>query len=141
MADKLIMEVLVDMAPEDVSVLKTDRIEVVVIPFTGTVRGEIFNGSVCKGGVDTQRVNLSGVRHMSARYMLTGKDYTGADCKIFVENNGWFENISSPFKTVPTFLTDSAALAPYLHRNCFRGEGHPREGGGVCIKLFEVDAE
>jgi len=138
MADKLIMEVFVEFDGEICS-LKTSGQEVTMIPFTGTVRGEIFNGRVLHGGTDTQRVNLSGVRHMSARYMLDGEDYTGAKCRIFIENNGWFEEMKMPFKTVPTFLTDSAALAPYLHQNKFRGEGHPWEKG-VCIKLFEVDA-
>lgn len=138
MADKLIMEVLVEINEAEISELKTAMAEVVMIPFSGTVRGEIFNGKVCKGGVDTQRVNLSGVRHMSARYMLEGTDYTGVPCRIFVENNGWFEGMPMPFKTVPTFLTDSAALAPYLHQNKFRGEGHPRENG-VCIQIFEVN--
>ena len=140
MADKLIMEVHVISDGKDVSVLKGPAGEVVMIPFGGTVEGEIFNGVVRPGGADCQRVNLAGVRHMSARYMLEGTDYTGEKCHIFVENNGYFTQLQMPFQTVPTFMTDSKALAPYLHQNKFRGEGHPREGG-VCIRFFEVDAE
>ena len=140
MTDKMIMEVLVDIQGDKVSALRGSAGEVVMIPFGGTVQGELFKGVVCPGGVDCQRVNLAGVRHMSARYMLEGEDHTGASCHIFVENNGWFDGMQMPFKTVPTFHTDSAALAPYLHRNKFRGEGHPREGG-VSIRFFEVDAE
>jgi len=34
--------------------------------------------------------NQNEVRHMSARYMLTGKDSDGADCHICVENSAWF---------------------------------------------------
>ena len=123
---------------KDCSFLKGPAGEVVMIPFGGTVEGEIFNGVVRPGGVDTQRVNLAGVRHMSARYMLEGEDSAGEKCHIFIENNGWFETQSMPFKTVPTFITDSKTLAPYLHQNKFRGEGHSEEGG-ICIKLFEVD--
>ena len=37
--------------------------------------------------MDTQVTNQNEVRHMSARYMLTGKDKEGADCRIYVENN------------------------------------------------------
>lgn len=140
MADKLILQINVEINGAEVSALKAGGLEVVMIPFSGTAEGEIFNGVVCKGGVDTQRVNLSGVRHMSARYMLDGEDKAGNKCKIFIENNGWFDSISMPFKTVPTFITDSPVLAPYLHQNKFRGEGHPAQNG-VCIKLFEVDAE
>lgn len=138
MADKLIMEVLVSIEGKDVSFLKGPAGEVVMIPFGGTVQGEIFNGVVCPGGVDCQRVNLTGVRHMCARYMLEGTDSAGEKCHIFVDNNGWFNGMQSPFQTVPTFITDSKTLAPYLHQNKFRGEGHPREGG-VTIKFFEVD--
>ena len=141
MADKLIMEIQVISDGKDVSTLKGPAGEVVMIPFGGTVSGEIFNGVVRPGGADCQRVNLAGVRHMSARYMLEGTDYTGAPCHIFVENNGYFTELQMPFQTVPTFITDSRTLAPYLHRNKFRGEGHPTGGGNICIRFFEVDAE
>ena len=138
MADKLILQIHVRMDMKDCSFLKGPAGEVVMIPFGGTVEGEIFNGVVRPGGVDTQRVNLAGVRHMSARYMLEGEDSAGEKCHIFIENNGWFETQSTPFKTVPTFITDSKTLAPYLHTNKFRGEGHG-EQGGILIKFFEVE--
>ena len=110
-----------------------------MIPFIGTVEGPLFTGIVEPCGVDTQITNQNEVRHMSARYMLTGKDNTGADCHIYVENNGWFTDGArpKPFKTVPTFLTDSKALAPYLHRNQFVGEGL-RDENGLCIRFYEL---
>ena len=138
MADKLILQIHVRMDMKDCSFLKGPAGEVVMIPFSGTAEGEIFNGVVRPGGVDCQRVNLVGVRHMSARYLLEGEDSAGEKCHIFIENNGWFEVQSSPFKTVPTFITDSKTLAPYLHTNKFRGEGHGEEGG-IVIKFFEVE--
>jgi hypothetical protein len=109
-----------------------------MIPFSGTVKGELFNGRVLPGGVDTQTVDQNGVRHMSARYMLEGVDKNGEPCRIYIDNNGWFPGeMSMPFKTIPTFFTDSKAQADYLHRNRFRTEGHPRQGG-VTIKVFEI---
>ena len=89
--------------------------------------------------MDTQVLNVAGVRHMSARYMLTGKDNQGQDAHIYVENNGWVEadQFSMPFHTVPTFYTDSKALAPYLHRNQFVGEGREEEDG-LHIYFFEI---
>jgi hypothetical protein len=45
--------------------------------------------------------------------------------------------MTMPFRTIPTFSTDSNALSSYLHRNKFRTEGHPRPGG-VTIKVFEI---
>ena len=90
-------------------------------------------------GVDTQVTNQNEVRHMSARYMLTGKDADGVDCHIYVENNAWFTNGEQPkpFRTVPTFITDSRLLAPYLHRNQFVGEGL-RDERGLWIRFYEV---
>ena len=139
MTDKLIMEVCVELEPEKVVGLTGANCTVKMLPFVGTVKGEIFNGVVAPGGVDTQVTNAVGVRNMSARYMLVGKDKDGKDCRIYVDNEGWFTNGEQPrpFTTVPTFLTDSACLAPYLHQNKFRGEGHPGEKGPT-IKFYEI---
>jgi hypothetical protein len=139
MSDKLIFEILVDIDPAQVSPLKGPAGEVVMIPFSGAVKGEIFNGRVLPGGVDTQTVDQNGVRHMSARYMLEGVDKAGEKCRIYIDNNGWFTGeMAMPFKTIPTFFTDSKTLATYLHSNKFRTEGHPRQGG-VTIKVFEIN--
>jgi hypothetical protein len=138
MQDKLIFEVTVEIDPAQISQLKGPAGEVIMIPFSGTVKGELFNGRVLPGGVDTQIVNQNGVRHMSARYMLEGVDKNGEQCRIYIDNNGWFPiEMTMPFKTIPTFFTDSKALASYLHSNKFRTEGHPRPGG-VTIKVFEI---
>ena len=85
-------------------------------------------------------VNAAHVRHMSARYMLTGTDEEGCPCHIYVENNGWFDDLhkSMPFHTVPTFYTDSPRLAAYLHRNQFVGEGVD-EADGLHIYFYEID--
>lgn len=113
--------------------------EVLMIPFRGSVKSDIFNGVVEPCGVDTQVVNAAHVRHMSARYMLTGRDADGNDCHIYVENNGWFDDLhkSMPFRTVPTFYTDSPRLAGYLHRNQFIGEGVD-EADGLHIYFYEI---
>lgn len=122
--------------------LKAENGEVVMIPFYGTVEGEIFNGIVEPCGVDTQIVNAAGVRHMSARYMLTGKDKAGQEAHIFVENDGYFTKGEggTPFTTVPTFYTDSSALAPYLHYNQFVGEGREEEDG-LHICFYEIERD
>lgn len=121
--------------------LKGEVAEVVMIPFKGTVTGDIFSGIIEPCGVDTQVVNAAQVRHMSARYMLTGKDRTGADAHIYVENNGWFDDrvpsSGGSFRTVPTFYTDSTELAPYLHAARFTGEGSI-EPDGLHIRFYEV---
>ena len=135
-----ILEVHVQTDPERTITLSGEIGTVRMIPFTGIVQGSIFNGIVEPCGVDTQITNQNEVRHMSARYMLTGKDSDGTDCHIYIENNGWFTDGARPvpFKTVPTFITDSKALAPYLHRNQFVGEGL-RDETGLCIRFYELE--
>ncbi|MCM1040394.1 MAG: DUF3237 domain-containing protein [Ruminococcus sp.] len=122
--------------------LKGEAGEVEMIPFKGYVDGPIFQGIVVPNGVDTQIVNAAGVRHMSARYLLQGKDTDGQKCSIYVENNGWFSDdvVSMPFHTVPTFLTDSKKLSAYLHRNQFVGKGCMEEDG-LWIYFYEIDHE
>lgn len=77
--------------------------------FDGSAEGEFFKGTILEGGVDTQKeyADSSKPGTLSARYVLEGKDYTGADCRIFVENNA----IMGEAKTKPVILTDSKALS------------------------------
>lgn len=134
-----ILEVHVETNPEGTVMLTSEIGSVKMIPFKGTVTGPIFNGIVEPCGVDTQITNQNEVRHMSARYMLTGTDRDGRDCHIYVENNGWFTDGArpTPFRTVPTFITASPALAPLLHRNQFVGEGL-RDESGLWIRFYEL---
>lgn len=134
-----ILEVHVETNPEGTVMLTSEIGSVKMIPFKGTVTGPIFNGIVEPCGVDTQITNQNEVRHMSARYMLTGTDRDGRDCHIYVENNGWFTDGArpTPFRTVPTFITDSPALAPLLHRNQFVGE-ELRDESGLWIRFYEL---
>ncbi len=122
--------------------MKGEAGEVLMVPFKGSVQGEIFNGTIEPCGVDTQIVNAANVRHMSARYMLSGIDSAGQQTHIYVENNGWFDDLTKtmPFRTVPTFYTDSAALAPYLHCNQFIGEGVD-EADGLHIYFYETGGQ
>ena len=134
--EKAILELLVQTRPEETVELESEQGHVKMIPFSGTVKGELFQGVIEPCGVDTQVTNAAGVRHMSARYMLTGRDYTGTACRIYVENDGWFR--PKPWHSVPRFVTDSAALAPVLHRGGFIGEGL-RQEDGLHIRFYEIE--
>ena len=138
MAKKAIFDIHIE-ANGSMVHLKGENGEVLMVPFKGSVKSDLFNGIVEPCGVDTQIVNAANVRHMSARYMLTGTDRDGKEAHIYVENNGWFDDLTKtmPFHTVPTFYTDSAALAPYLHRNQFVGEGVD-EADGLHIYFYEI---
>ena len=136
---KLALEILVQTRPEETREFYTELGKIKMIPFGGTVDCDLFHGIVEPFGVDTQVTNQAEVRHMSARYMLTGTDAAGKPCHIYVENNAFFTNGEQPrpFTTVPTFYTDSEALAPYLHRNQFIGEGM-RDERGLWIRFYEL---
>ena len=141
MSRKLVMDIKIE-ANGPAAHLTGPAGEVLMVPFKGSVKSELFNGIVEPCGVDTQIVNAVHVRHMSARYMLTGVDRTGRKAHIYVENNGWFDDLTKtmPFHTVPTFYTDSADLAPYLHCNQFEGEGAD-ETDGLHIYFYETGGE
>ena len=134
---KAFLEIRVDIDKPGLRI-ETERGEVSMIPFAGAVDSEIFKGIVEPWGVDTQILNHAGVRHMSARYMLTGKDMDGQDCHIYIENHGYLPNIPShTFKTVPTFYTDSKLLSSYLHYDRFYGIGSV-EDGQLWIRFYEA---
>ena len=138
MKDKPILEIHIDIKENGLKMI-TELGEVSMIPSSGTVDCELFKGIVEPCGVDTQIVDQTNMRHLSARYMLTGKDKDGQDCHIYIENNGWMENRPSmKFTTVPTMLTDSKLLAPILHRNQFIGTGTV-EKDGLWIRFYEID--
>lgn len=82
-----------------------------MICFHGEVNSELFHGKVMPGGVDTQIRETGGENRLSARYILEGTDYTGKNCRIFIENNGTDPEQGDMIQTKPHILTDSEALS------------------------------
>ena len=134
-----ILEIKIEMTQPGLK-MKTELGEVSMIPFAGHTDSKIFKGIVEPWGVDTQVLNQAGIRHMSARYVLTGTDEKGQPCHIYIENNGWMtdDKPSLTFQTVPTFYTDSDYLAPYLHRDQFIGIGTVQKDG-LWIRFYEIE--
>lgn len=139
---KLVLELMVETFPERIVELDSEIGHVKMIPFAGKASGELFQGVIEPCGVDTQWTNAADVRHMSARYMLTGTDCAGQPCHIYIENNAYFTNGErpKPWHSVPRFMTDSVYLAPILHRSCFCGEGE-RIAEGLRIRYYELEKE
>ncbi|GAU75970.1 DUF3237 family protein [Fusibacter sp. 3D3] len=134
--DKLIMEIEIETLER--SMLETKVGTIVMIPFKGSVKSDLFSGEILPGAVDTQLIDANNIKHMSARYMIDGKDASGMDCKLYIENTGYFHiDFPRPFHTIPKFYTDSELLSKYLHTNQFRGEGH-RDHEGLKIKIYEI---
>lgn len=73
MSKKLVMEIKIE-GNGPMLHMQGENSEVLMVPFKGSVDCDLFHGIVEPCGVDTQVVNAAHVRHMSARYMLTGKD-------------------------------------------------------------------
>ena len=78
-----------------------------IVPFGGTAESAFFKGRVLPAAADTQTCTEGGCE-LSARYMLEGSDCTGADCRIFIENNG--TSVDGKTLTKPVIVTDSRAL-------------------------------
>jgi len=138
--DKLVFDFCIEIHNGRISNMEATNGRVCMIPFGGRVESDLFKGEILPGAVDVQVENAAGIRHMCARYMFEGEDYTGTKCRLFVDNNGYFEPESKnkgPFKTCPTFMTDSKALSVYLEGAHFRAEGHMKEDG-LHILVFDV---
>ena len=136
----VILELFVQTNPEGIGELESELGAVRMIPFSGTATGPLFQGIIEPCGVDTQITNAANVRHMSARYMLTGIDHTGAPCHIYIQNEAWFTDGArpQPWHSVPSFLTDSKVLSPILHHCGFLGEGS-RDNTGLHIRFYKMD--
>ena len=139
-SENMILDLLVQTDAEGIVELESTAGRVRMIPFSGTVTGPLFQGRIEPCGVDTQITNAADVRHMSARYMLTGVDHTGSPCHIDVQNEAWFSDGARPrpWHSVPTFITDSAVLAPILQQGTFVGEGI-RDEEGLHIRFYQAD--
>ena len=113
---------------------------VTIIPFTGKVESELFTGEILPGAADVQVENPAGSRNMCAKYMFRGKDSTGTDCYLFVENNSYFTNANKQdayLNAYPRFITDSSVLGAYLCQARFRSEVQGKDGG-VEIRIYDV---
>ncbi|QAA32875.1 DUF3237 family protein [Clostridium manihotivorum] len=112
---------------------------VLMLSFSGNATGKYFEGEILPGGIDTQIIGKFGDRHtLSARYMLKGKDHTGENCEIFIENNG-NENTkykAGPLRTYPKIITNSKALQ-FLNYDILIGE-LVGTNSGVDIKIMRV---
>ena len=105
-----------------------------MITFHGNSDCDNFKGNILPGGVDTQKQSEDGVRSLSARYILEGKDVNGEECRIFIENNGAFQKDGS-IVTKPLIYTDSKALK-WMESADLKGTITGTENG-VLIEFFK----
>ena len=129
MKNELLMEIEVEL--HGTAGFEGPHSKVTLLPFSARTAGKYFTGSTVMDGVDTQRTDAEGNFSLSARYMLKGKDYTGQECSIFIENNG-----SSLDNCIPAILTDSEALA-FLENTPLASTVEGREGG-VTVRIYRA---
>lgn len=77
--------------------------------FDGNVSGKFFNGTVYKNSSNVRKIYKDGRTTSCARYMIKGKDDTGKDCKIFIQDDGVEKD--GVTVTKPLILTNSSSLS------------------------------
>ena len=105
-----------------------------MITFHGSLDHPAFKGDIMPGGVDTQRKRGDEFT-LSARYIIKGKDASGKDASIFIENNGT-AGPDGELTTVPTVLTDCEALK-YLETAELYGKIKPVGENHIQILIFK----
>lgn len=108
--------------------------KIVMIPFSAETDGALFRGRTTENGTDTQRILPDGTLTLSARYMLSGKDASGNDCRIFIENSG-----TSLDSCKPVLCTDSPELT-FLETADLSSVVEPCPGG-VTVTIFMRDGK
>lgn len=94
----------------------SEKKRVCQILFNGHAEGEYFQGDILPGAVDTQMIEPDGSGILNARYTLKGKDASGENCLLFIENTADLgESV-----TRPKIVTDSRQLA-WMNDSRFSG--------------------
>lgn len=124
------VEVIVD----EIQHIQGDTGEVTMILFHGNCKSDIFQGKIIPGGVDTQIKKNGESKKISARYILKGRDYTGKECQVFIENNGVVDT-EEQLQTKPVIYTDSEALK-WLEKEKLRGYVCGESESHIRISIF-----
>ena len=109
-----------------------------MIAFSGEADGAYFRGKILPHGVDTQKSEEGKPLQLSARYMLEGIDYTGKQCRLFIENNG--EEAGGQIVTKPRIYTDSESLS-WMEGAALCGTVESCGEGQVMIRIRRMEKE
>lgn len=105
----------------------------VTLPFTGRCDTEYFRGEVLPGASDVQKRKGTTAIEFNANYVLSGKDYTGQECRISI-NNHYDGKIWKP-----TLRTDSQALDFLNHADA---EAYlEQHKGGPVVRIYVSQKE
>lgn len=107
----------------------TEEIHVGAVFFTGYCDNEYFCGVIMDGAKDVQTTRKGEETELLATYTLTGKDFTGADCRIDIVNKKQGEFYH------PAVSTDSAALS-FLNEAPLTATLENFEGG-LTVRIFD----
>lgn len=99
----------------DVNITGIEKVEsfnsnVIMISFEGNASGEFFTGDILPGAIDTQQQISGSDLSLSARYMLSGRDFKNQSCRLFIENSGTLQEGDPIINATPKIITDSDNL-------------------------------
>ncbi len=118
----------------DVREVQDEKAIVKMVDFTGFCRSNLFNGKIIHGATDRQIVYNDGKSFLSARYIMEGRDFSGKECRIFVENDA----VVKPGErtvTKPKIYTDSEMLRDIFAKPLYGEMGN--EEGQIVIRIKE----
>lgn len=126
----------IQVTTHEVEAVANSEREARMVFFGGYAACPSFHGEILSGGVDTQ-LREGAIVTLSARYLLSGCDATGAPCRIFIENNGILAPAApdTPVTTTPRIITDSSALR-FLETAALTGTVVPAGETQVTIHIF-----
>ncbi len=111
-----------------------------IVPLAGTAEGKIFSGSLEPGGICVTTKSAGRMSHITAHYVIAGRDAQGNAARVFVTNESWVdEGYESFFRTSATFVTDNVLLKQLLSENTLTAHGK-RVSGFVDLDVYEAEA-
>ncbi|MCR5106815.1 MAG: DUF3237 domain-containing protein [Lachnospiraceae bacterium] len=119
---------VIDVDIDEVYEVAGERGRACMLLFHGSADCDSFKGRILPGAVDTQKQENGSPNLISARYILEGRDHTGEECRIFIENN----SLPESEYTRPLIYTDSYALK-WLEAAELCGAIKEKEGGVVIL--------
>lgn len=117
--------------------VENEENRICMINFHGDCASDFFTGKILPGGVDTQKFIPKEKMTLSARYILEGVDKNQIPTKIFIENNGIFDNKENKIVTSPTIITDNKDLKWLETENLTGTVCGTNEEGHIIIEFWK----
>ena len=105
--------------------------------FTGNITGDYFNGSVLNESSNVTKTYKNGDVTNCAKYILSGTDDKGEECRIFIQDEGLKEE--GTFYTSPIIITNSSSLR-WMETADIQGQVKTDENGKKTVTYYWNEA-